>query len=207
MPAEDNAIVLDFLPKGKPNSFKPEPIAQLIGTQNFTLLEVVPREGMDLKVGENVYVGKETREKIEYIKNRISYKQLTNNAVSELEKTIEKIILDNKQRFLDFFNTSGPITIKRHQLELLPSLGKKHMQDILRERQKKPFESFEDIEKRVHLMPNPVKAIAKRIIIELEDPDERHYLFCRPPAKPRQDFGGGFRRNFNRGPPRQKFGQ
>ena len=204
MPAEDNALVLDFLPKGKPNSFKPEPIAQLIGTAAFTLLEIVPRADVSLKIGEKVYVGKEQREKVEYIKNRIAYKDLTNNAVSELEKTVEKIILEDAQRFLDFFNKSGAITIKRHQLELLPSLGKKHMRDILAERQKKPFESFEELEKRINLMPNPVKAIAKRVIQELEDPTEKHFIFCRPPARPKQDFQRGFRPSYRSGPPSRR---
>lgn len=192
MPGEDYAIVLDFLPKGRPNTFKPEPIAQIIGTQSFTLLEVVPKAGADLKIGEKIYVGKEAREKVEYIKNRIAFKDLTNNAISELDRAIEKIISEDKQRFLDFFNNSGPITIKRHQLELLPGLGKKHMLDILREREQKPFESFEDLEQRIKLLPNPVKTIAKRIIEELENPDEKHFLFCRPPAKPKQRFGQGF---------------
>ena len=198
MPGEDYAIVLDFLAKGKPNSFKSEPSAQIIGTKSFTLLEVVPKEGVALKISEQIYIGKEAREKIEYIKSRINFKDLTNNAVAELEKTIEKIVLDDRQRFLDFFNTSGSITIKRHQLELLPGLGKKHMLDILAERQKKPFESFEDLEQRVHLMPNPAKTIAKRIIQELEDPEEKHFLFCRPPASQKQEFGSFHRPPFNR---------
>ncbi|MDD5148736.1 MAG: DUF655 domain-containing protein, partial [Candidatus ainarchaeum sp.] len=170
----------------------------VIGTKSFTLLEVVPKEGLALKVGEQVYVGKETRDKIEYIKSRVNYKDLTNNAISELEKTIEKLVLDDKQRFLDFFNASGSITIKRHQLELLPGLGKKHMLDILAERQKKPFESFEDLEQRVHLMPNPAKTIAKRIIEELENPDEKHFLFCRPPVVQKPQFSRFGRQNFSR---------
>ncbi|MBN1940634.1 MAG: DUF655 domain-containing protein [Candidatus Diapherotrites archaeon] len=192
MAGEDYGIVLDFLPKGKPNTFKPEPIAQVIGTDSFTLLEIVPKPGVSLKVGEKIYVGKEERDKVEYIKKRIQFKELTNNAISELDKTIEKIILDGPKKFLDFFNTAGSITIKRHQLELLPNLGKKHMQDILKEREKKPFESFEDIENRVHLMPNPVKTIVKRIMLELEAVDEKHYLFCRPPAKQDDRFRHGF---------------
>src|SRR3989344_3989578 len=195
MAGEDFAIVLDFLPKGRQASFKAEPVAQVIGTQSFTLLEVVPKAGVSLKIGDRVYVGKETREQIEYIKDRISYKELSSTAVAELEKTIEKIVLDEKQKYLDFFNNSGPITIKRHQLELLPGLGKKHMLDILSERQKKPFESLEELEQRIKLMPNPVKTIAQRVIEELENSDEKHFLFCRPPAQPRRDFQHGFQQN------------
>ncbi len=180
MVAEDYAIVLDYLAKGKSTSFKSEPLAQLIGTKYFTLLEVVPKA--DLKASDEVYIGKETRDKIDYIKRRISYKELTNNSISELEKVLEDIVKKNEQKFVDFFNNSNPITLKRHQLELLPGLGKKHLFNILDERRNEPFKSYADLEKRVHLMPNPVKIIVKRILQELEEMDDKHYLFVRPPS-------------------------
>tara|TARA_Y100000310_G_scaffold268022_1_gene280418 strand:- start:2348 stop:2923 length:576 start_codon:yes stop_codon:yes gene_type:complete len=180
---EDYAIVLDYLAKGHPNAFKSEPTAQVMGTEFFTLLEVVPKG--ELKIGEKIYVGKEERDKVEYIKKRIPFKSLTSTAISELEKTIEKTIEGNNEKFLDFFNAAGPITIKRHQLELLPGFGKKHMLDLLKERDKKPFESFEDIASRVKLVPNPMNSLVKRVMEELEYDDLKHYLFARPPAKER----------------------
>jgi len=184
MPNEEEAFVLDYLPKGRANSFKPEPVAQVIGKQFFSLLEVVPKK--PLKAMETVYVGKEERDKIDFIKKRINYGQLTSTAVAEIDKAIEKIVSDEKKRFLDFFNNAVPITLRRHQLQLLPGMGKKHMQDILRERQKKPFESFEDLAKRVKLLPDPMKTIVKRIRLELEDESLNHYLFARPPVKERK---------------------
>lgn len=191
MPNEEQALVLDYLPAGKPSSYKAEPIAQVIGTTFFTLLEVVPKS--PLKQLDKVYVGKEARQEIDHIKKRVSFKELTSTAVSELDKAIEKIVDENAQKFVGFFNTSIPITIKRHQLELLPGLGKKHMLDILAERKKKPFESFQEIEQRVKLMPNPKTAVIKRIIEELEDEELKHYLFARPPAK---KFEKDFRKRF-----------
>ncbi len=186
MPTEENAIVLDYLAKGKSSSYKSEPIAQVIGVNHFTLLEVVPKQ--PLKIMDTVYVGKETREEIDYIKKRIQFKELTSTAQNELEKVINKIVLDNTQRFLGFYNNSTSITIKLHQLELLPGLGKKHMQDILKEREKKPFESFEDIAKRVYLMPDPVQAIVKRVIEEIEGIDIKYYIFARQPVQDRGFF-------------------
>ena len=90
MPNEEYALVLDYLPKGKSSSFKTEPVAQVVGTEFFTLLEVVPKK--ELKALEKIYVGKEVRQHIEYIKKRITYSELTSNSVAELEKAIEKII-------------------------------------------------------------------------------------------------------------------
>ena len=186
MPNEEYAIVLDYLAKGKSSSFKSEPVAQVLGTDYFTLLEVVPKEA--LKSMEKVYVGKDKRDKILQIKKRVSFKELTSTAVSELENAVEKLIVEEEQKFVKFFNTAGAITIKRHQLELLPGLGKKHMHDILSERQKKAFESLKEIEERVPLMPNPLHILVKRILEELKGDDPKHFLFARPPAI-EQSFG------------------
>jgi putative nucleotide binding protein len=62
-------------------------------------------------------------------------------------------------------------------LELLPGVGRKHSQALLDERQKKPFESFDDIRKRVPAV-DPKKAIIERIMEELQEKD-RHRLFVR----------------------------
>jgi len=183
MPNEENAIVLDFLAKGKSTGYKVEPIAQVLGTQFFTMLEVVPKADIELKIMDTVYVGKDQRAMIEFIKRRINFTDLTSTAVAELEKAIEKVVKDDSKRFLDFFNSAGSISLKRHQLELLPGMGKKHMQDILDERRKKPFESFDDLTARVRLLPDPVKTIVKRIEMELREEDLNHYLFARPPLR------------------------
>ncbi len=190
MKVEENALVLDFLPRGKSTSYKPEPMAQVIGMDYFTLLEIVPKEGMEFKAMEKVYVGKGERDKVDYIKRRIKFPELTSNSLSELDKTIEKLITDDEKKYVDFFNNASSITIKRHQLELLPGLGKKHVFSILEERETEQFKSFEDISKRVNLMPNVVHTLMKRIVEELESEDEKHYIFVRPPShgedKPRE---------------------
>lgn len=186
MLVEDYALVLDYMPKGRSASFKEEPLAQVIGEKYFTLLEVVPKT--DLKIMEKVYIGKEDREKIDFIRKRIDFSELTSNSQSELESAVEKIVEEEKQRFIDFFNNSTAITIRRHQLELLPSLGKKHMNDILKEREIKPFTSFEDIRKRIPLMPDPKKIIIRRILEELKEKDLKHYIFARPPKRRDQGF-------------------
>ena len=63
-----------------------------------------------------------------------------------------------------------------HSLELLPGLGKKHMWQILEERRGEPFKDFDDLKKRVKLIPDPEKIIIRRILKELER-EEKHYIF------------------------------
>ena len=65
-----------------------------------------------------------------------------------------------------------------HSLELIPGLGKKRMWEILEERKGDPFKSFADLKKRVKLVPDPEKAIVKRIVSEVEG-KENHMIFVR----------------------------
>ncbi|HHE36352.1 MAG TPA: DUF655 domain-containing protein, partial [Candidatus Woesearchaeota archaeon] len=44
-----------------------------------------------------------------------------------------------------------------------------------------PFKSFEDIRKRVKLMPDPITTLVRRIVSELEG-KEKHLLFVDRPA-------------------------
>jgi len=89
---------------------------------------------------------------------------------------IDKIIDQNGKRFINFFNIAGPVSTRLHSLELLPGIGKKHMWAIINERKRKKFESFENLKKRVEMLPDPKRMIKKRIIEELKESD-RHRLF------------------------------
>jgi putative nucleotide binding protein len=173
---EEYCIILDFLPSGYADRRHPEPTAQAIGTSFFSLLELVPREGINLRPGEEVYIGDGKREQIRFIKSQIDYNYLTNMAQNELKEIVEAIVKKNEKKFVDFFNRATTITPRMHQLQLLPGIGKKHIMDILDERKKKPFDSFQEILTRVRLFPDPVKIIVKRIMEELSQ-EEKYYLF------------------------------
>jgi len=173
---EEKAIVLDYLPYGYPLEKKMMPIAQAMGKNHFTLLELVPRKGIKLEVNEEVYIGEGKREKIYYILGRLPFDKLTEAAKSILKEYIKKYIMENEKKFLDFFNQAEAINTRLHQFELLPGFGKKHTIAIIESRKEKPFESFEDLKKRISNLPDPKNAIVKRILQELEG-KERHNLF------------------------------
>ncbi len=174
---EEYAYVLDYLPYGKPDDMKRQPLVQLIGENFFTLLEAYPKRDAHFSMGERVFVGKGDRDKIHSIKGRVYYSQLTSASKSVLHEVLQKIIKAREKDFVEFFNRCGPINIRLHQLELIPGIGKKLMQTILEERDMKPFESFEDLEKRVHVN-KIVEYLANRIEEELQG--SRYYLFVRP---------------------------
>jgi putative nucleotide binding protein len=173
---EEYAIVIDYLPYGYPLEKKMMPIAQAVGKKDFTLLELVPRRGIKLEIGEEVYIGEGKRDKVYYILGKLSLSKVSENAKSFLQKYIEEQIMKDEKRFVEFFNNSQPINVRLHQLELLPGFGKKHMTAVLEELKKKPFESLEDLKNRVSNIPDPKTTIVKRILEELNG-EERHYLF------------------------------
>lgn len=172
---ESICIVLDFLPTGYPNSRYSQPIAQVIGENFFSLLELVIKDNVKLKPEDEINI-RDQSGPVKYIKGVLKYTELTNIAKSYLEEVIKKIVLKNEKKFINIFNKSRLITPRMHQLELLPGIGKKHISDLLEERRRKFFESFEDLKQRVKFFPDPVKVIVKRVINELEQ-DQKYYLF------------------------------
>ncbi len=176
MEKEELAIILDYLPNGYPLEGKMMPIAQAIGKKNLILLELVPRRGVSLETGEDVYIGEGKRDKIYYILGRLHREKLTESAKNQLQEFIEKIVKEKEKEFVAFFNKSEAINKRLHQIELLPGFGKRHMQEILKQRKEKEFESFEEMKARIQNLPDPEKAIQKRILTELIN-IERHNLF------------------------------
>jgi putative nucleotide binding protein len=189
---EDYAIILDYLPLGYvregSTTYKRKPVAQAIGTEEFTLLELTPKENTTLDIHEKVYIGSGKRDKISRVNRRLTYDKMTSTARVELDYVIEEIIKDKEDKFVQFFNEAGPISTRLHQIELLPGIGKKHMWDIIQARKEAPFKDFADIKKRVPMLSNPMKLISKRIHLELEAAEDRkgkkkYILFTRPPKR------------------------
>ncbi|MBI5389710.1 DUF655 domain-containing protein [Candidatus Woesearchaeota archaeon] len=180
---EEYVVILDYLPNGYPldnlPSYKKTPIVQAMGKERFVLLELVPKKGIFLAAHQEIYIGEGKRDEIHHINGRLPLSKLTGTARSELEFVVRNIVEKNQKRFVDFFNNSQPLSTRMHQLELLPGLGKKHMWQIIEDRRDKPFASFEDLKQRVKLLPDPIKSVVKRIMLELEGA-EKHYLFVEP---------------------------
>jgi putative nucleotide binding protein len=179
---EEYSYVLDYLSLGKPGrgktGFKAEPLVQLLGENYFTLLEAEAVRGAKFELREKVYVGKaRPRDKINHIISRVNYEELTSTAKSELPFMVEMIVNNREWTTVQFFNKAQPVTPRMHALELLPGIGKKYMWSILEQREKKPFESFEDIKKRA-VIPDPAKIVCKRILDELTG-EAKHRVFIR----------------------------
>jgi putative nucleotide binding protein len=177
---EEFAVVLDFLPHGYPFDPRPShrktPVVQAIGKTHFTLLELVPKPEVFLQPLAEVYIGDGKRDQIHHIAGKLQVDRLTATAKTELEFVVKDLVHKNEQKFLEFINAARPLTTRMHQLELIPGVGKKHMWEILEARDQKQFASFADLKMRVKLMPDPEKAIIRRILAELSG-TEKHKVF------------------------------
>ncbi len=165
---EEFAFVLDFLPRGRSALIKGRegPIVQVIGEERLTLLELLATNDVTFEVSERVCIGKEGRTKVLSVLGKLNYEELTNQARNEVLEVVEEIIKSNEKKYVSYFNELQPITPRLHALELIPGIGKTFMRAIIDAREKRPFESFHDLQQRIGLR-DPARLIAKRVIEEL----------------------------------------
>ncbi len=199
---EDYVYILDYLPEGRADlpQHRREPVAYGLGENQFTLLELIPKAGANLLVGDRVYIGKDLalRDQIEKVKGRVNYEDVTSGAHGELPYVLEQMIKEQEDKFVKFYNDAPAISTRFHALELLPGLGKKSMTAVIDERRKKKFESFEEIHARVPAIHHPEQLVAKRIELELTDPKQKYHVFARAPVQD-DGFGHGGRGGGHRG--------
>ncbi|MDG6990015.1 MAG: DUF655 domain-containing protein [Nitrososphaerota archaeon] len=176
---EEYAYVLDFMPRGKSAAIKGRegPMVQAIGEDRLTLLELLAMENQEFEIGEKVKIGKEGREKIVSVLGKLTFEEMSSEAKASLPAVVESLVKENEKRYVAAFNDLQPLTPRLHGLELIPGIGKTFMKEIIEMREKQPFESFDDIQKRVGLR-EPAKMIAKRIGEELAG-DSRVSIFVK----------------------------
>jgi len=182
---EEYAWIIEYLPMGHASQIKKEPVVQIVGEMYFTLLEASVKPDSSIVLGQKVYVGKGERNEVDHIKGRITYDKLTNSAREFLPVVIKKIVAERESYFIKFINNARPISIRVHTLDLLPGIGKKNMEALMRERDEKPFESFAELKKRIPSLSDPLSLFVNRIVSELEG-KEKQYLFVKPPFMPRR---------------------
>jgi len=176
-----SAVVLDFLPHGRSDDDRPQyqksPIAQGLGVEDFGLYELILADNESLVIGDVVPIDP-MAEGIERVR-RSEFDDLSGGARSEVEHVVRERLEANEDRLLEFYNEAGPITLRLHQLNLLPGIGDKLRDDILDARKRRPFESLEDLEERISGLHRPKEIVVERIMEELRDEDVKYKLFAR----------------------------
>ena len=160
--------MLDFNPRGKSSTVRGREgiIVIAIGEDRLTLLEILGIPNSSFDVGERIYIGKEGRTKVLSVLGKMDYEKVSSSAQSELTSVIETIVTTNESKFVEYLNNARPLTPRIHALELIPGIGKTYMKTMLEEREKKKFESYDDLQERVGFK-EPVKHISERILDEI----------------------------------------
>ncbi len=176
---EEYAYVLDFVERAKSSTVRGREGIMVtgIGEDRLTLLEILGVPDSSFEVGERIYIGKEGRTKVLSVLGKMVYQKISSTAQNELEGVVEIIVKQNEKKFIDYINICQPLTPRIHALELIPGIGKTYMKLMLEEREKKKFESFDDLQNRVGLK-EPIKQICKRILEEITG-DTRMNLFVK----------------------------
>jgi len=181
---ERRAVVLDLLPNGRPDDDRPQyerpAVAYAVGEDDLRLYEFELAEDADVSIGDRLVVRPAERREAVARFREMSYGDLTNAARSEIEYVVEEIVDRNEERFVDFYTEADPISLRQHQLDLLPGVGDKIRNNVLDTRKRGRFESFEDVEERVSGLHDPQGVLIDRIFTELRDDDLKYRLFVRP---------------------------
>ena len=176
-------VVLDLLPHGRSDADEPQyrrsPVAYAVGVEDFSLYELTLEESADVSIDDRIQIKPDFEEGINRGR-QVDYDGLSDGARSELDYVVEEIVEADERRFVDFYNDAQPVTLRLHQLNLLPGIGDKLRDNILDQRKRKPFESFEDLEDRVSGLHDPKQVLVDRIFQELTEAEDLKYrLFVR----------------------------
>jgi putative nucleotide binding protein len=129
-------------------------------------LELLGVQNASFEIGERVFIGREGRNKILSVLGKLEYGAISASAKNDLPNIVDKIVLSSEQRFVSYINNSPPVTPRIHSLELIPGIGKTYMRSIIKERERKKFESFSDVQARIGIK-DIHKLISKRIVEEI----------------------------------------
>ncbi len=181
--SREYGVILDFLPHGRSDADEPQyrrsPVVYAVAEDSFTLYELTVEDDADISIGDRVQIRPSFAEGLNRGRE-VAYEDLSDGARSELDYVIEEIVEADEKRFVDFFNEAQPVSLRLHQLNLLPGIGDKLRDNILDERKRGPFESFEELEERVSGLHDPEGIIVDRIFQELtEAADLKYTLFGR----------------------------
>jgi putative nucleotide binding protein len=176
-------VVLDFLPHGRSDADEPQyrrsPVIYAVGEDTFSLYELTVEEDTDISIDDRVQIRPEFDEGLNR-GHQVGYDDLSDGARSELDYVIEEIVEANDRTFVDFFNDAQPVSLRLHQLNLLPGIGDKLRDNILDQRKRGPFESFDELESRVSGLHDPKSIIVDRIFQELTEAEDLKYsIFVR----------------------------
>ena len=182
-------VLLGCLPSGE-KRMACYPVSQLEDEAFNILLEEARQEGRFDVVNSLEELKKIAREKglpeklLVVPRSPIPLDKLTDIARNNLHEAVRKILLGNEPFYVEFFNVAEPINIRQHSLELIRGIGKKTVKQLVAERSRKPFTSFEEVKKVIKV--DPLEGLVEKIVEEITG-QSKYNLFI-PPQDPSVPF-------------------
>ncbi|EQD68094.1 protein containing DUF655 [mine drainage metagenome] len=180
---ESYAHLLDYLPNGRQTErgFHREPLALGIGETELKLFELVPGRGRPSRPanGSRCSRSRGPRRRSTTSGAASATTSSRSPGAPSFPGRSSGSSGGHPERFLRFFNEAPAVSRRFHLLELLPGIGKKTMQQIVDERKRAPFSSFDEMEQRLHLK-SPELLIVGRIEEELRGVPDKYRLFVAP---------------------------
>jgi putative nucleotide binding protein len=171
-------VVLDLLPRGYTDDergrYERSPVAFAVGVEDFALYELRLVDDADVSIDDRIDLDHDAIEEA----NEVDHAGISGGAQSELEYVVAEIVERDAERFLEFYEEAGPVTLRRHQLDLLPGVGETIRDGILDARKRGGFDSFADLEERVDGLHDPEGTVVERILAEIRDEDLKYHLFA-----------------------------
>jgi putative nucleotide binding protein len=175
----DRAVVLDHLPHGRAGDDRPQyqkpPVAYALTVADLQLVELTLTEESDISIGDWIPLDQDAGV-VQRIR-QIEYDDLSQGARNELDYAVDELVESTEDRFIDFYNDAQPITLRLHQLNLLPGIGKKLRNNVLDARKRGPFDDFEELTERVSGLHRPKEKLVERILEELQKEDLKYKTF------------------------------
>lgn len=162
---ETHVYVLDFKSRARSvlHRSREGTIVTALGEKRFILLEMLANPGERFDAGERI----EVDARIQAVMGRLGRTRISSRANQELPRAIQSIVTGCEDRFIKFLNMAGLVTAQVHSLSMLPGVGKALLRTILKERQKRPFENYADVEARTGWR-DPAENLMQRIHDEME---------------------------------------
>lgn len=152
-------------------------VVEGIGEDSLAFLECEAAAETEFDPGERVPVTEKESERIAHVRQQLAFGDLSQVARDALKGVVTALVEDNEDQFVEFFNTAGAGSLRRHQLEFLSQVGESRRTQILEERARRPFDGFTDLSDRVQGLSDPAALVAQRIVTELSDEDISYRLF------------------------------
>jgi len=153
-------------------------LAYAVSVDRFTLYELNLSEDADISILDRVKIRPDFEEGIKRGRE-VDYGDLSDGARSELDYVVEDIVDEDEQRFVDFYNEAQPISLRLHQLNLLPGIGDKLRDNILDERKRSGPSRASRTSRSASTASTAREIIIERILDEMQEDDLKYHNFAR----------------------------